>query len=220
MLNRASNLLARLSAGWRAARLDFAGGYPCCCGSAFGSTSSDPPGSTSTSSAAISTSACGMCQGEVVSQYFRIDLAGITTGTGLCTGSRACADLNGSYVLGPLGEVTIQGNTFCAAGMEIAGVCRPDDSCFALLRIVFERPATGDLAAHYLVYVEMSSNNDCDEDTGEPVLTFLHDFGVEAAPDCIGSFPLTIVAGEIEFIITPKCAAGGASCTITAIAPP
>jgi hypothetical protein len=161
-----------------------------------------------------------MCDGALVSQYFRLDISGIANGSGLCTGSRDCAALNGSYVLGPVGEVTIEGNTFCAAAMEIAGVCRPDDSCFALLRIVFERPTAGDLAGHYLVYVELSSTGDCDEDTGEPVLTFLHDYGEEIAPDCVGSFPLAIVGGEIEFIIAPKCAADGATCTITAIPSP
>jgi len=219
MLNTSRHLLERLAAGWPAARCCFAGGYPCCC-RALGSTSSEPPGSTSTSSLTLSTSVCGMCEGALVSQYFRVDLAGIASGSGLCTGSRNCAALNGSYVLGPVGEVTVEGNTFCAAGLEIAGVCRPDDSCFALLRIVFERPTVGDLAGHYLVYVELSSTGDCDEDTGEPVLTFLHDFGAELAPDCVGSFPLTIEGGEIEFIITPKCAAEGASCTITAIPSP
>ncbi|MBX3411564.1 MAG: hypothetical protein KF708_02510 [Pirellulales bacterium] len=202
--------------------LAFAGGYPCCCQRSRGSTSSEPPGSsaTSTSSVSLGTTVCGICQGAVTSQYYRVDLAGIATGTGLCLGGRTCANLDGSYVLGPLAELTVEGNTYCQAGLEIAGVCRDDDSCFALLRLVFERPLVGDLAGHYLVYVELSSTGECNEDTGEPIMTFLHDFGSDGPPDCLGSFPLIISGGVVEFVITPKCAAGGATCTITAIAPP
>ena len=200
--------------------LPFAGGYPCCCSRRSGSTSSELPGSSSTSTSSLQTSHCAICQSEVTSQYYRVDLAGIAADEGLCSGGRSCADLNGSYVLGPLAEFTVEGNTYCAAGLEIAGVCRDDDSCFAQLRLVFERPDTGDLAGHYLVYVELSSTGDCNEDTGEPIMTFLHDYGELAPPDCIGSFPYAIAGGLVEFVITPKCSAGGATCTITAISPP
>lgn len=220
MLNAIVHARRHRGSIWPLLGLPFAGGYPCCCAGKSGSTSSAPPGSTSTSTSIISSSHCAICQGEVTSQYYRVDLAGIADDDGLCSGGRSCADLNGSYVLGPLTELSVEGDTFCAAGLEIAGVCRDDDSCFALLRIVFERPDTGDLAGHYLVYVELSSTGDCNEDTGEPIMTFLHDFGDLSPPDCIGSFPLAIVGGEVEFVITPKCSASSATCTITAISPP
>jgi len=168
----------------------------------------------------ISTTDCGVCADGIISQYYRVDITGVTTGTGLCTGGRTCPDLNGSYVFGP-----IEGDsTFCGALLEIAGVCRTDDSCFANAVLRFWIPPSGDLAGHRIVEVELSSTGDCDEDTGEPVMTFVHDFGLASSndpPDCIGApFPLLISGGDIEFIISPKCAAGSATCTITPIAPP
>jgi hypothetical protein len=116
--------------------------------------------------------------------------------------------------------VVVTGGSICTHGIEIDGVCRTDDSCFSLARLTFQKPDIGPFAGEYIVLVELSSTNMCDEDVGEPVMSFVHSFGTEAAPHCINDFPIEISGGDVEFIITPKCSASGATCTITPIPAP
>lgn len=194
----------------------FAGGYPCCCGGGGGS--SDDAGSESSSESALVTTSCTECSGDVASAWYLVQISGVTPDFGFCPEAN-CSSVDGMYVLGPVEQAALPGQTLCLAGDPFTGVCLIDESCFRFVQIVFIRETTGPLANHYLLLVELVSDADCNEELGLPTMRFVHDFGL-TRPDCIDSFPLTINGGTVEYLTSPKCSAASATCTISAIGPP
>lgn len=198
--------------------LALAGGYPCCCADGPGSS---PPGSSDGSSVPLETVTCEQCAGDVASAWYAVDLSGIVNDFGFCPQAN-CGSLDGLYVVGPLQSGSVGGVpplAWCAADVPIVGVCRDDNSCFAVLHLAIYRPTTGLHANQYILQVQLVSQGDCDEEGGLPVMHFTHVFGVEK-PDCLDAFPITIAGGEVDYALSPKCSAAGATCTVSLISAP